>query len=275
LQLIKWKRIAKIKPAKTRTAAARGVLGTIIFKNTHMDYGVIQEIKTFVTIIEEYCNNEDTFFRGQSSNDPLVPKIGRIKCRENIATDELRMFNEFTNKSIPYIDRKPDSTLEWLALAQHHGMATRLLDWTLNPLAALWFSVMNPPKKDKNGKLKNGIVWFFYPGSISIADSTTVPDPFQITKTIIYKPKHLTKRIVSQSGCFTIHALLDDNRFIPLEKHLRFRSKLNKIEIDAKSFSKLRFQLDRFNINHASMFPDLDGLCKNIQWNYTYLEDEL
>ena len=59
-------------------------------------------------------------------------------------------------------------------MAQHYGLATRLLDWTKNPLAALWFLVANPKKLYK----KSGVIWMFPVTEESIVDANDRVSPF-------------------------------------------------------------------------------------------------
>jgi hypothetical protein len=115
----------------------------------------INSVETLITELKSNGNiPENTLFRGQEEDWDLVPKISRIVFREkDYRKTELKMLNDFKRFSLPYLKTIPKNDWDWLALAQHHGMATRLLDWTTNPLAALWFTVKKPTNSNKNGVL--------------------------------------------------------------------------------------------------------------------------
>ncbi|WP_418921849.1 hypothetical protein [Clostridium ganghwense] len=78
-----------------------------------------------------------------------------------------------------------------------------------------------------------------------------------------FKPNGASKRIIRQSGIFTVHfpATLE------LDKDKGKNCKLEKIIIDKKYRKELLFDLSFYGINKASMFPDLEGLCKHVNWH--------
>lgn len=118
----------------------------------------IKSIKDFTDYLTKDNTPDTVLFRGQVEDLPLVPKIGRLEVDRPVIEAERAIFDNFKQQALPFLDRTPDSEWEWLAIAQHHGLPTRLLDWALNPLVALWFAVASPPKS----KL-NGVVWAFKP----------------------------------------------------------------------------------------------------------------
>jgi hypothetical protein len=233
----------------------------------------IESFVDYISFVEAQCKGEDILFRGQQRDWPLLPKVARIKLKEGTNL-ESTMLAEFTRRGIPYIEFDIENTLDKMSLAQHNGMATRLLDWTRNPLAAMWFAVCMPAGKDKDGNLKDGVVWIY---NVSDEDKWMRPTNHAFPKegVYIYTPNHVTAQITAQQGLFTLHGSEGHlGPFIAMEEHAPYCDRLTKLVIPASSFSELRFQLDRCGINNASMFPGIGGLCRHIEWLYSILDDE-
>ena len=230
----------------------------------------ISTLKTFLAKIEDLALADSTLFRGQRDDWDLLPKIARINPRYSALDDEKQMVASLRRQVRQFINHEPRNDCDLLALPQHHGMATRLLDWTRNPLAALFFAVAEPARKKTNA-----VVWFFQPEEADfVADFETIY-PFSMGGTRIFVPNTVTAGIRVQSGFFSVHSRswkLD--RFVPLQRNRLMKSKLHKIEIAPRHFSDLRYMLDQCGINRASFFPDLDGLCQYLTWSHSKLEDE-
>src|ERR1035438_8997770 len=97
-------------------------------------------------------NKSDFLFRGQSIDEPLIPRLARMKPRGTLLNVEKLMMADFERQQLPFAEFEPKDAWDLLALAQHHGLPTRLLDWTYSALAALWFCVEKPPKKDERDR---------------------------------------------------------------------------------------------------------------------------
>lgn len=224
-------------------------------------------------IEELYTGNYSVLFRGQRCDDwDLVPRIGRTKFRKrfpSLLETEKKIVEEFDRLSIPHLGHR-DLSSPWdrLALAQHHGLPTRLLDWTTNPLVALWFAIEKPAERGKDAA-----VWVF---SADEADyATREKDPFALPKTLVFRPPHLDARIIAQSGWFTIHkCMADKSRFIPLNNNRTQKTRLLKLTIPKNYFPALRDDLARCGVTKASLFPDLAGLCGHLEWQFSPLSDE-
>jgi len=237
-----------------------------------------KSVSEFVTLALSLAETDITLYRGQSDVWPLQPKLARVKQRDGVSKTDLEsaLMKDLKNQSLGLLDINPPTEWDWLALAQHHGLATRLLDWTTNPLVALWFAVREPAKVKKGGKERlPGIVWGFNPAHKDYADPDGALGPYDVTKTTVFRPKHVTRRIVAQAGWFTVHRYDPGKKdFTTLEHIGRLKPRLRSALIPGESFSEIRDDLGRMGVSHASMFPDLDGLCKDILWNHTLLEDE-
>jgi hypothetical protein len=163
----------------------------------------IESLSQYVAHVETHCGGETVLFRGQSGDWPLLPKIARLATPSGVLEAEQRMFAEFKRQALPHLEQLPDSDWDWLSLAQHSGMATRFLDWSTNPLAALWFAVQNPAVSGKPG-----VVWYLDALDRDFLDTSASAGPFSLKATKVLRPRHISRRIFSQSGFFTVHKYL-------------------------------------------------------------------
>jgi len=231
----------------------------------------IRSFAQYAKFISEECDQDNLLFRGQRRDWPLLPKLARLRLHQGVsfAEAEKAMLADFKRQAIPFLQILPDDDWNWLALAQHHGMATRLLDWTLNPFAALWFAVEKPPLGQDAG-----VVWIFEPRPSDFVKDLSVR-PFAIRTTRVFRPTHITQRIIVQSGWFTAHRYLRrQDKFVSFETSATHRQRLRKLLIPASAFSPIRRELDRCGFNAAALFADLDGLAQHIEWQNSLLEDE-
>ena len=226
----------------------------------------ITSLGQYVSYLEKHCRLDGLVFRGQREDKPLAPRLSRLRPRDMArAKLEQVMVGEVVRMAPPYLDIVPESTVEWLAVAQHYGMATRLLDWTFNPLAALWFAVARKPG------VGDGVLWILQ--SEDLEDLGGDEDPLSITQVKLVRPRHIVGRIASQLGMFTIHPFVGDD-VAPVDVIPEHSKSLKKLTVARDSFSEIRWVLDRCGVNAASIYPGLDGLCSHLQWAHTYEEDE-
>lgn len=232
----------------------------------------IDEINSFteyLEFIEELANFDLLIFRGQNCDKPLLPKIARLSDDvSEVREFENKIFVEFKRKCLPYLKSPINNDWDLLAIAQHFSLPTRLLDWTENPLTALWFACQNDVLQNQNG-----VVWMFDVPEEDVVGVENKQSPFEGKRTKVFKPNHITERITSQAGWFTVHKLIDQNKkFVPLESNKNYSKKLSKFIIPSKLFAECRVKLNKMGINHWTVFPDLEGLCKHIEWSNLKLE---
>jgi hypothetical protein len=223
----------------------------------------ITSVSQLMEFIEANCKTGRHLFRGQRRDEPLLPKIARTGLPSEFKHQEQLLIRDFQARSNPYLDLADRDDWDWLAIAQHNQMATRLLDWTDNPLAALWFAVEKSPDKG------HGVLWWFQVEEADILVSQKKENPFNGKRTKVFRPRHITKTIVAQGGWFTVHKLLEKgNKFVPLEKNALYKHRLQKLMVERTKFPELREQLDRCGVNQSTMFPDITGLCGYLNWVY-------
>jgi FRG domain len=201
-------------------------------------------------VLGRYSRDGRWTFRGHS--DPgweLVPKVGRHPF---VGCDDRVIFERWKLRAIEYAPIQPRNDWEWLTIAQHHGLATRLLDWTFYPLAAVFFAVRESPDTDA--------VIFAHKHYYHVKTEST--HPFEVTNVQIFRPMGMVPRIGRQGGLFTIHG----QPTVPMETVMTESDELEKIIIHQSYRNELLFELSFYGINRSTLFPDLDGLSDYMNW---------
>jgi hypothetical protein len=256
-----------------------------------------KEIKSLDECLEISSKSLFKWFRGNNTEENvLTPGIFRKKFRGiEIPKDpdtEFFLAEEFKRRSPLLSPELPDRNdyLSWLVLMQHHGVPTRLLDWTENILIAVYFAVsdkiecngelwvMNPSHLNKmtdpiflNGlaTIDNTIVQYLAaePMYLKTDEAQTIQlDDYGLTTPpkypiAIQSPLYLP-RMVSQFSTFTIHPRPQENYTIP--EVLKDEKDLIRFTIPSKSKSKILRELYLLGFRRQTLYQDLDSLAKDL-----------
>ncbi|MBV9471176.1 MAG: FRG domain-containing protein [Abitibacteriaceae bacterium] len=198
----------------------------------------------------------------------------------------LRNFRKYAEEA----DMFMESEWLWLAMAQHHGLPTRLLDWTYSPYVALHFATDNTEHSRKDGviwcldyqkvrellprKLRHlvGIESFKFTVNLLEASIKNLQELAQIEKehgepfVMFLEPPSLDKRIVNQYALFSMMSNAEERLDTWLEQHPDI---YHKIIIPAHLKWEIRDNLDQANINERMLFPGLDGLSAWLKRYYS------
>ena len=209
----------------------------------------MEEIRTFSDLHEALGQRPvgSTYFRGvRKASYQLIPKVGRLSHYSLELESSLLYL--FKINATPYLDPRPSSDWEWLAIAQHHGIPTRLLDWTRNVLVAAYFAV-------EGNSIGPSAIYAYDPGGLVLDPKQQ--DPFKVKESGIYLPEHFTARIAAQSGTFTVQPK-PTAPFAP--------AGVEKFVIAEEAKLPLRKALYAYGVHRGSLFPDPDGQARMIYW---------
>lgn len=186
-------------------------------------------------------------FRGVASvRHPLIPSVGRVRHEFSYRGEiEAALFEQFKREALPLLPSRPQNDWEWLALAQHFGTPTRLLDWSETPYVSLFFAVWGNDEDDA------GLYIVPRPRHVP----APVGSPFDLKEVSFFYPGYVTSRLVSQRGLFTVH---------PNPAEVYSPPGMLQIVVDRAAKADFRRKLDTAGIHHAAIYPDLDGLSKRL-----------
>ena len=236
-------------------------------------------------------------FRGVQipAHAPLTTSLTRIGG--NYQDRELPMLRSFTK----YARREQtphEIVWNWLAIAQHHGLPTRLLDWTYSPYVALHFATADieafnqdgliwcvnsdatlqflPDKLQQISKESSALVFtaeILSEGAADIKELHRLEKESGTEFVIFLEPPSLDERIVNQFALFSLMS----NPITRLDHWLAAKADqvpnlYRRLIIPAELKWEIRDRLDQANITERVLFPGLDGLGQWLKRYYTLRE---
>ncbi len=219
------------------------------------------------------------WFRGEAGDsDELKPRLFQQNLNENL------LLQTFRRQAGGLVQNPParENTDQWLFLAQHYGVPTRLLDWTEGALLATYFAVnrsqpnprlfmLNPHALNElaSGESLDGrnfsLSWF-RGGSQNIRlaweeGNSTVGYELPIALPATFHDY----RMLSQRSCFTVHGRMKLGlKESLLGKTDRIQDILIEYHIDEEHSSSITRELRWLGITQTTIFPDLDNLGKEL-----------
>ncbi len=227
-------------------------------------------------------------FRGLSDEGYRL-ETGLMRLRGPYAQLEphlLRNFKKYAHQSVV----EQDSLWHWLSVAQHHGLPTRLLDWTYSPLVALHFATCEMHRYDVDGavwKVDYAKAHQLLPRNVRAAIEREGAHIFTVEMlsetvatlrdldglsspagdfAIFFEPPSLDGRIVNQFAYFSVLSRPD----LAMDDWMASNPGLwTKIIIPKDLKWEVRDKLDQSNITERVLFPGLDGLSQWLKRHYT------
>jgi hypothetical protein len=228
-------------------------------------------------------------FRGlNDKNDDPKTTLNRL-CNNNqcLKVIERALIRNFRKYAPPEVVGKDTNDWQLLSIAQHHGLPTRLLDWTYSPFVAMHFATSDFDKSNIDGavwavnykeahkdlptvlrrKLKKSEASFFTIEMLAESFKSlnkfeeSNPTPFLV----LLEPPAIDDRIVNQ---FAVFSVISNATVVPHNWLIERPAIYRKIVIPAKLKHEIRCKLDQSNITERVLFPGLDGLCTWLKRHY-------
>jgi hypothetical protein len=247
----------------------------------------VPEFLEYVYYLQKAWGETELWFRGVSkSSYKLVPSIYRSDVWKYDTDDAKDVFFEFTRKAKACLTGSC-SKWEWYHIMQHHGLPTRLLDWTDGALIALFFGTRGSRKFNRPtvwvidpywvNKATSGQSEIFWTESLAQDPATEkIITPYvenhELKKLPNYPicvlPPYSNDRIRAQRGCFSVHG-----RYVHGFESVFRRNKdphIMKLVIRTDHTQKVKQELISVGITESTLFPDLEGIAREIKHEYQF-----
>ncbi len=198
----------------------------------------------------------------------LIPSVGRIVRLTadgySLQVHEKEILDAFKLRSAGLLASRPRNEWEWLALAQHHGLPTRLLDWTTSPLIAAFFATL--PRLGSDGALlphASAEAAIYALHDCSYIEVDRFPDPFAYTEHGLFFPPHVSPRISGQAGLFSIQPNPSEEFQVGFEA-CDYRW-IRKFTFSGAVATQMQKELYLLGVRQSLLYPDLDGFALEIK----------
>lgn len=258
---------------------------------------IVQTLKEFGDAIEAILAlpSEARWYRGIGDIAyQLLPSLFRhpsISTKKPLDLEQ-QLLIRFRQRSIPYLSQRIDDDWELLFLMQHHGVPTRLLDWTENPYIALYFALTSCRMNLKTKTYPDCCVWSLDPiawnravlDHISYADGVLVTPDERLNahkpgvkehvfskKPVAMYGSYNSPRIVAQRGTFMVFG----SDIHPMESVKTTTASisddvLNKLVIPGSQVAAVLRSLTSIGYTDSVIYPDLDGLAREIKRSFGF-----
>ena len=230
-------------------------------------------------------------YRGVANADARLltslDRLGGINPAHSKAHLEEHLLRNFIRYGKPFLPENRENLWEIMVIAEHHGLPTRLLDWTHSPLVAAHFATLSStPKTDRivwrldwkavHRKFNLRDVVFLVEDLDALLKERGLPSgwefldcgaPTEKQFVCVLEPPVVTQRLAVQSGAFTMAAVKDQ----PLDEILAenaLSDALTQFVIPAAKVDYIRDQLDLCTVDERRLFPGLDGIAAELRRYY-------